>query len=482
MIYVDERTDYSRNVRVQGVGSFIGETHRQSVKILYRELYRIDHQNMTDKLKVDRRLDEALCCIDEAFEFIGTPENILGNPSTKHGEIAEHTDVALHNAHNAMKGKPQNATFENVGRTAPEDYLVDGVAVQSKYINSSSNSLTKVLDHLEKYRDIGFGRDESYYVIPKDQYEEIQRVLSGDAGSLNAKSVRAILNKVKEIEMQTGRPFSEVVKSGNVDYAEVQQGAIHKTLHKETKKLREEAKKEKSEIDSESKKEKSQAYENAKPTWKKAAVSAGISAGISGGFSLAFGIRRKLTEGKSIQNFTTEDWKEIGLDTVKGTAEGGISGLAIYGLTAVMKVPSPVAAAGVSLTMGLVELTHEYCTNKISREDFVTGCQTVGLNSIVSAVGAFIGDKVIPIPVLGSVIGSAVAGNICKEIIGQGILAAKAYAAEYVHGSTVTMLRAAEAISANHQITTYNLMTIRKEHEEIAQGIDDFLSQMGGLL
>lgn len=479
---MDERADRVRNIRVQGAGSVVSEAHRQSIKKLYREIYRIDHQNMADKVKVERRLDEALGCIDEVFEFIGTPENILGNPSTKHGEIAEHTDVAFHNARNIMKGKSPNATFENVGRTAPEDYLVGGVAVQSKYSNSTSKSLSDVLDHMEMYRDIAFGRDGSYYVIPKDQYEEIQRVLSGDAGKLNAKSVRTILNKVKEIETQTGRPFSEVVKSGNVDYAEVQQGAIHKTLHKETKNLREEAQGQKSKIDSESKKEKGQAYENAKPTWKKAAVSAGVSAGISGGFSLAFGIRQKLTEGKRIQDFTTEDWKEIGLDTVKGTVEGGISGLAIYGLTAVMKVPSPLAAAGVSMTMGLIELTHEYCTNKISKEDFVTGCQTVGLNSIVSAVGAFVGDKIIPIPVLGSIIGSAVAGNICKEIMGQGVLAAKVYAAEYVHGSTVTMLRAAEAISANHQITTCNLMTIRKEHEEIAQGIDDFLSQMGGLL
>lgn len=58
-----------------------------------------------------------------------------------------------------------------------------------------------------------FGKD-GYYVIPKDQYEQIKKILSDDTDGLSAKSVRAIKEKVHEIEAQTGRSFFEVVQSG----------------------------------------------------------------------------------------------------------------------------------------------------------------------------------------------------------------------------------------------------------------------------
>ena len=67
-----------------------------------------------------------------------------------------------------MHNRRADATKDGVGRTAPEDYRVNGVAVQSKYINGTNNSLSHVLEHLEKYKDINFGQDGSYYVIPKD--------------------------------------------------------------------------------------------------------------------------------------------------------------------------------------------------------------------------------------------------------------------------------------------------------------------------
>ena len=418
-----EDREYSyRNVKTQAFGSLVDEAHKLEMKAFCRKIYEIDAQTAAQKIIVDQRLDEAIGCLNEVYEFVGSPENILGSAKTKHGEIAEHVDVAFHNAKRIMEGSTPNATFDHVGRTAPEDYFVDGVAVQSKYINGSSQSLSHVLDHLDTYRDIGFGQDGSYYVIPKDQYNEIQSVLSGDTGNLSPRKVNAIKSSVHEIEIQTGRPFTEVVKSGNVDYAGVQQGTVHKTLRTETENLRAEAKHQLEQIYAEAQVQKDLAQEKLKPTWKKAAAAAGISAGISGGFSLAAGIHRKCSTGKRIQDFTASDWKDIGLDTVAAAAEGGVSGLSIYWLTEKMNCPSPVAAAGVSLTIGIAELAYEYSTNKISRQDFIVGCQTVGINSILCAVGAWIGGELIPIPILGSVIGSAIAANICKEILGQGAL------------------------------------------------------------
>ena len=47
---------------------------------------------------------EALNELVELKKFIGNPEHILGNPYTKHGEIAEHVQVNISNARNFIKG------------------------------------------------------------------------------------------------------------------------------------------------------------------------------------------------------------------------------------------------------------------------------------------------------------------------------------------------------------------------------------------
>ncbi|MEZ9922079.1 hypothetical protein AB4342_18280, partial [Vibrio breoganii] len=89
---------------------------------------------------------------------------------TKHGEVAEKIEIAIRNARqaldqNAFKPEEFTATFEGVGRTAPEDYIINGIEVQSKFINGINNNLKHVIDHMDKYDH--FGRDGSYYHIPK---------------------------------------------------------------------------------------------------------------------------------------------------------------------------------------------------------------------------------------------------------------------------------------------------------------------------
>lgn len=479
---MDEQRNRSRNIRIQGVGAKISADNQKVLMLLCKKLHQIDSMNAELKRSIEAALKEALHCIDEVYDFVGTPEHILGSKHTKHGEIAEHADVAFQNAWNVLMGKEKEASFDNVGRTAPEDYVVAGVKVQSKYINGTSNSLSHVLNHLEKYKDINFGRDGSYYVIPKDQYKEIQRVLNGDTENLSAKTVNAIKDKVKQIENETGHSFFDVVKSGNVDYAEVQQGAIHKTLHKETKKLQENAAEQEFAVDAESEKQKKIAQENAKPSWKKAAASAGISAGISGGFELSFGIYCKCKQGKKIREFTVKDWQELGIDTAKASIEGGISGLALYGLTNYLKAPAPIAAAGMTLAFSLVDLIYEYASHKISKADFKRMCQILLLNTAICIVGASLGEKLIPIPVLGSMIGSAITNNIFNEVLGKGAHEALLHATEHVHGATVSMLEATMKFSKNHQIVMHNIAENREDCEIIEKNIKDFMEKMEALL
>lgn len=117
-------------------------------------------QLATELSKQDQAFFAAIQEVDKVRDFLATPENILGNTSTKHGEIAEQVEVGIRNAKSLLNSSTPGATFEGVGRTAPEDYLINGVQVQSKFINGAGNTLDHVLDHMKKYDN--FGRDGSF--------------------------------------------------------------------------------------------------------------------------------------------------------------------------------------------------------------------------------------------------------------------------------------------------------------------------------
>lgn len=323
--------DQMRNARTQGVGSMVSEQNRQNALELMRKMHKIDTQNAAAKARIESNLDKALQCVDNVRDFVGSPEHILGNPKTKHGEIAENVDVWFHNADQIMHNRKADATFEGVGRTVATDYKVHGVDVQSKYINGANNSLSHVLKHMEDY--IGnyeaFGKD-GYYVIPKDQYELIQRVLKDDK-EISSKTARAINEKLEKIkELSGNRELGDIIRPGEVDYAAVQQGKIHETLDKKTDQLNQTADNQKQRADERSDKKREQAQQEAAPSLQKAGKAAAEAAFISGGFQLAVGIYSKCKEGKKINEFTVDDWKDIGIDTAKAAAEGGISGFAIY--------------------------------------------------------------------------------------------------------------------------------------------------------
>lgn len=143
--------DQMRNARTQGVGSMVSEQNRQNALELIQKMHKIDTQNAAAKARIENNLDKALQCVDNVRDFVGSPEHILGNPKTKHGEIAENVDVWFHNADQIMRNRKADATFEGVGRTVATDYKVHGVDVQSKYINGANNSLSHVLKHMEDY-------------------------------------------------------------------------------------------------------------------------------------------------------------------------------------------------------------------------------------------------------------------------------------------------------------------------------------------
>lgn len=467
--------DQMRNARTQGVGSMVSEQNRQNALELMRKMHKIDTQNAAAKARIENNLDKALQCVDNVRDFVGSPEHILGSPKTKHGEIAENVDVWFHNADRIMHNQKADATFEGVGRTVATDYKVHGVDVQSKYINGANNSLSHVLKHMEDYKGNyeAFGKD-GYYVIPKDQYEQIKKVLSGDTDGLSAKSVRAIKEKVQEIEAQTGRSFFEVVQSGNVDYAAVQQGKIHETLDKKSDQLNQTADNQKQRADERSDKKREQAQQEAAPSLQKAGKAAAEAAFISGGFQLAVGIYSKCREGKKINEFTVDDWKDIGIDTAKAAAEGGISGFAIYSITNFTSISAGPTAAGVSLAFSVSELAYRKSTGAISDEEFKESCQMAALNAAVSAVGAAIGQELIPVPLLGAWIGSFIATQGLERLCDEGFHNALTMSAYEVRKMTQRLEYGTARIAYSSAYTNQAISQAQTLHEETQTLLDDF--------
>lgn len=125
-------------------------------------------------------------------------------------------------------------------------------------------------------------------------------------------------------------------------------------------------------------------------------------------FALGTGIYRKYQDGKNIfrGEFDTEDWQDVGLDTLKGAAIGGVSAGAIYTLTNYASMGAPFASALVTATKGVGSLTMSYQRGEIDLDKFTDLGLIVCAESAIVGAMTIAGQTLIPVPVLGALIGS----------------------------------------------------------------------------
>lgn len=414
----------------------------------------INESRIADELRQlniqDENFQKAVQQIDTVRAFVGSPRNILGNDFTKHGEIAEQVEVGVRRARQALDGKELTASFEGVGRTAPEDYIIDGIKVQSKFINGTNKNLDAILKHMDKYSD--FGRDGSYYHIPKDEYELIERILDGEKSidGIRLNTIMTIKGKLALIENKSGKSFQEVVKPGISEYAEVQQGRVSQTLDSHEKQLSENNTQKKTKI-----------TEDHQANLGEALKATGIAAAVGATVSLTTSFYVKAKEGKKFYkgDFSEEDWVEIGVDTAKGGVVGGISGATIYGLTNYASLSAPFAGAIVSATRGTSSLVADLNKGKIDKEEFIELGMVVCAESAIVGFATVAGQATIPVPVLGAVIGS-IAGSILANSLGAG------------NKATAKMVR--EEIDAYLQI-------LDKKYKAVVDEISNDFSNLGEL-
>lgn len=231
---------------------------------------------------------------------------------------------------------------------------------------------------------------------------------------MSSRTIRAIEKNVKEIETLTGKHFDEVVKPAVTDYHEVQLGRVDDTINAEEQHYEDVHQEKLDEIREEKSKQTEAAKHITDASWAEAFKAAGIAAAISGTVSAGIKIYSKIRDGKPLGDFDVEDWKEIGFDFAKGGAKGGISGLAIYGLTKLGGFSAPFAGAMVSSSIGITSLYIDYKKGKIDETDFSNSACALSVEAGMAAVGAAIGQAIIPIPVVGAIVGSVVAQSALK--------------------------------------------------------------------
>lgn len=410
------------NILNQGIGAYIDYINSLKADELQKVLSDISNKLNKELLQEDINIIKALSYVKNVRDFISNPDQILGSNLTKHGEIAEQVEVNISNARRVLNGLKESFTFNGVERTAPEDYLYENQAVQSKFYNGLNNTLRAILEHNEKYKY--FGADgNSYYNIPKDYYNTIQDIISGNnIDNINEKTIKTAKKLIEEIENKTNKSFNQVVKPSISNYSDVQLGKIDKTLDNEEVYLRNKSETNKEFLKNKAKNDKIEAINETKPSIAEAFKVAGVAAFFGGATRFAIGIYQKKKDGKNISEFTFDDWKELGLDTAKGGGKGALSGISIYSLTNFTNTPAPLASAYVSAIFGITKLSNDYRSGNISSNEFIENSEIICIDSALSAIGAGLGAVMIPVPVLGSVIGSIVANtmsSIAKDYLGK---------------------------------------------------------------
>lgn len=362
----------------------------------------------------DFNLEQSLAELQKIKDFISDPAHILGNSLSKHGEIAENFQVYLSNAIKMITGEATEYTFENVGRTAPEDYLKNGAPVQSKFYHEYAKTFKAVCNHLNTYSD--FIKNGGTYDIPKNQYDSIIDILfRGDnARSSLSRSDETLYKNIREWERLNNIKFENVVKPSIVNYDDVQINKAFDTLEAGKEGILHQDKQIRKEI-----------HHNNSSTVKEAAKVAGFSASLEGGTAFVFGIIKKIKSGKKITEFTAEDWKEVGINTTIGTVKGGIRGTAIYYLVNQKNVSAPVSNAIMTASFGIIAEAIKVRQGQITINDFYDNSTAISLEVSISTVSSVVGSVVIPIPILGTIVGNTVGMwiyNIAKAVLTQAEL------------------------------------------------------------
>jgi hypothetical protein len=323
-----------------------------------------------------------------------------GGEKGMHGFIGERMQVSLKNAQNLIDGlKKEYYLIDDNGSV---DYLRNLTPIQQKCVQDNFG-ISAIKEHLSKYPN--FLDEGGVYQIPKDYYEKLKSIWSltpEEAGRLTKsdyklwKNLQSFFN---ETRIDPGK-----IEPMDVDYSEIQKETYNQTIKDQEKQIK-----------AKDQENRDKAYQKSKPSVKQGAQAAAVGAGIEGGLAFCMAIAEKHKQGKKVSEYKAEDWKDVGSNTGLGILKGGIRGGSIYVMSNFMATPANVASALITATYGMISQGIKLAKGEISQEDFIINSEACCMDAGVSAVSALMGEILIPVPVLGAVIGSSV-GNFMYGI------------------------------------------------------------------
>lgn len=404
------RHSVTDNAVAQGIAAQVHYLESTRVAELMSTLERILVSETGELATVASREARAILHLDLArINVRGIVDANRGGSTGVHGFIAEYAEAGVTNAERAINGiRPLTRVLADNG---PADLGSWGVPVQMKFY---ANPYNEVLQS-EHYRGMKM-------MFPRNHFEVFDRIMRGetsveiDGSVLSAKKVNAIREVIEQESAARGEPYTSWMRPSKLEYAEVQREAIGDTLDEKTTAIRRRADEQRQQVRDDSGTKRASASQKAAPSWGEAAKVAGTAAAVQATVSFGMYVYRRHCEGTRIWEFGMDDWREGGIETAKGGLKGGISGLTIYGLTQVCRMGAPAAAAVASGTIGLAAAAANHRAGTLDDDEFA---DLVFFNAVEvsgAAVGAALGQVLIPIPVLGAVVGS-IAASI---ILGQG--------------------------------------------------------------
>ncbi len=385
--------------------SVIKSNQEQAVASWVNYLNQVRLDRLVEFMKQqDINFEDAMANLDESLQNIEhLIETSRGGTKGIHGFIAETAEVGFENARARIVG--DKAIAEWVNDNGPADLRRAGIEIQQKFYQSGL-SLGAIAAHLDKYPD--FIKNGGKYQIPKDQYDQIKYLLSisrADANKMPTSDGSFSLKQWEAVHeiFDNGKLDIDSIEPSLLDYKEVQVGKIEDTVNNERQNIKD--------VDEQ---RRDAARTESMPSLEEGLKATGISAVIEGTAAITFAIVQKHKEGKKLADYTAEDWDDVLKEGGAGTLKGGVRGASIYFLANYTATPASVASALVTASFGVAEQARLFRNGKLTEQQLIENSEMLCLDASISALSSLLGQALIPIPVVGAVIGNTVGATLYK--------------------------------------------------------------------
>ena len=371
----EERVQYAAatTAEEQGAAGLISWLKSIRLEKLLYEMEQIDFRKT-------RALEELKALTKSVEELIASNR---GGDKGIHGFIGERAQVYITNAWALFRGSARIS--ELIDDNGMIDYWENGIAVQQKACRYKLG-LPYLLEHKAKYPTYkGIGQ------IPKDFYEtykRLEKLTQAEAGKLRRPD-RKIWEEIQKVKAE-----GIIVKPMRLTYSEIQKDRIMGTIDEHQQKIEREARR-----------QETRAAEKHRATVCEAAKTIAASAATEGLMTGTVEILNKRHEGKRLKDFNQSDAKDIGKAVLKGSGKGAVRGAVVYTATNFTHIPAPVAGAAVSVVFDGVSAVSKYAGGRVTGAECAAEIGKSTLLASAGAIGAKLGRKFIPIPIVGEAVG-----------------------------------------------------------------------------